>query len=55
MQQSARQGRLYPISEAQAALIDQGRLTGKDINVGLYTNSANLFGASLSYTFGKKR
>ncbi len=59
VQQAARQGRLYPISTAQAAAIDVGALTATELNQrnggGLYTNSANLFGISLSYTFGRTR
>ena len=55
VQQAARQGRLYPISDGQAKAINAGTLHGSDINVGLYTNTANLFGVSLSYTFGPAR
>ena len=52
VQQAARQGRLYPLASTQCG----GHLcTGSDVNVGVYTNTANLFGASVSYTFGHIR
>lgn len=50
VQQAARQGRLYPLTAGQVAANNP-----QAVNVGLYTNSANLFGASLSYTFGPAR
>ncbi len=54
VQQAARQGRLYPLTTGQVQGFKAGTLKATDINTGLYTNSANLFGASLSYTFGHR-
>ena len=58
VQQADRQGRLYPLASPQCPNATGGGThlcAGSDVNVGLYTAKANLFGAGLRYTFGPAR
>ncbi len=52
--QADRRGRVYPLTAQQVAAFEQsGSTTG--VNVGLYTATGTLFGATLRYTFGPAR